>query len=265
VSGLSFPNQFGQPVGELLADWQLPLTPSGVVLEGRLVRLERLHAGRHAASLHAANALDVERRNWTYLPYGPFESLDAYRSWIEKTCSGRDPLFYAVIEQASSVALGVASYLRIAPESGSIEVGHLNFSPPLQRTPAATEAMVLLMKHAFELGYRRCEWKCDALNAPSRAAAQRLGLSFEGIFRQATVVKGRNRDTAWYSVIDKEWSALAVAFSRWLDPANFDAAGHQRVSLSAITRTVGSEAGTWHARDDSNVRPLPSEGSTLSN
>jgi hypothetical protein len=131
---------------------------------------------------------------------------------------------------------------------------------PLQRTPAATEAMVLLMKHAFELGYRRCEWKCDALNAPSRAAAQRLGLSFEGIFRQATVVKGRNRDTAWYSVIDKEWPALAVAFSRWLDPANFDAAGHQRVSLSAITRAVGSEAGTWHARDDSNVRPLPSEG-----
>ena len=265
MSGISFPNEFGQPVGELLADWKVPIATSGVVLEGRLVRLEPLRAGRHAASLHAANALDVDGRNWTYLPYGPFESLEAYRSWIENSCSGHDPLFYAIIERASNAALGVASYLRILPESGSIEVGHLNFSPPLQRTPAATEAMFLLFTHAFELGYRRCEWKCDALNAPSRAAAQRLGLSFEGIFRQATVVKGRNRDTVWYSVIDKEWPALAGVFARWLDPANFDAAGHQRVSLSAIRRTVGSETETWHARDDSNVRALPSEGSTLSN
>ncbi len=260
MAGLSFPNPFGQPVGELLADWKVPIAPSGAVLEGRLVRLEPLYAERHAVSLHAENALDVDGKNWTYLPYGPFASLDAYRSWIDNSCSGRDPLFYAVIERASNAALGVASYLRIAPASGSIEVGHLNFSPPLQRTPAATEAMVLLMKHAFALGYRRCEWKCDALNGPSRAAAKRLGLSFEGMFRQATVVKGRNRDTAWYAVIDKDWPALAAAFARWLDPANFDAVGHQRVSLSAITRTVGSEAGTWHARDDSNVQPLPSEG-----
>jgi RimJ/RimL family protein N-acetyltransferase len=134
------------------------------------------------------------------------------------------------------MAVGVASYLRIAPASGSIEVGHINFSPRLQQTPAATEAMYLLMKHAFELGYRRYEWKCDALNAPSRAAALRLGLSFEGVFRQATVVKGRNRDTAWYAAIDREWPGLDAAFARWLDPANFDAAGKQRVALSALTR-----------------------------
>lgn len=235
---MPFLNNPGQPVGEPLPDWKAPMHPAGVTLEGRLARLEPLLAERHAASLHAANALDTGGRNWTYLPYGPFEHLDAYRSWIDKICRGRDPLFYAIVDPLSGQALGVASYLRIAPASGSIEVGHINFSPPLQRTAAATEAMFLLMKHAFELGYRRYEWKCDALNAPSRAAAQRLGLSFEGIFRQATVVKGRNRDTAWYAAIDKEWPALAAAFSSWLDPANFDAAGRQRVSLSAMTKQI---------------------------
>ncbi len=229
-------NDLGQPVGDTLVDWRPPPHPQGVILEGRFARLEPLLADRHAASLHAANGLAADGRNWTYLPYGPFDCLDAYRSWIESSCSDRDPLFYAVIERASGAALGVASYLRITPASASIEVGHINFSPRLQRTPAASEAMILLMKHAFELGYRRYEWKCDALNAPSRAAAERLGLSFEGVFRQATVVKGRNRDTAWYAAIDKEWPALAVAFSRWLDAANFDAAGRQRSSLSAATR-----------------------------
>ena len=241
-------NPFGQPVGEALAHWRPPLHPQGLVLEGRFARLEPLDVDRHAASLHAANALAADARNWTYLPYGPFDCLDAYRSWIETSCCGRDPLFYAVIEGASGMALGVASYLRIAPESGSIEVGHINFSPRLQRTAAATEAMILLMRHAFELGYRRYEWKCDALNAPSRAAAQRLGLSFEGIFRQATVVKGRNRDTAWYATIDKEWPALTAAFSRWLDPANFDAAGRQRTALSAMTRSI-ARTGTGSGAD----------------
>lgn len=191
---------------------------------------------RHAASLYAAHALDADNRNWTYLPYGPFDTFDSYCAWIDRHCRGRDPLFYAIVERTSDAAVGVASYLRVAPASGSIEVGHINFSPRLQQTPAATEAMYLLMKHAFELGYRRYEWKCDALNAPSRAAALRLGLSFEGIFRQATVVKGRNRDTAWYAAIDREWPLLDAAFARWLDPANFDAAEKQRVALSALTR-----------------------------
>lgn len=228
-------NALGQPVGELLADWKAARPPAGQILEGRFSRLEPLSAERHAVSLQAANALDVDGRHWTYLPYGPFASLDGYRAWIETHCRAGDPLFYAIIERASNDAVGVASYLRITPASGSIEVGHLNFSPRLQRTPAATEALYLLLKHAFALGYRRCEWKCDALNAPSRAAALRLGLSFEGIFRQATVVKGRNRDTAWYAAIDRQWPGLEAAFARWLDPANFDDAGNQRTSLSALT------------------------------
>jgi len=142
---------------------------------------------------------------------------------------------FAVVDPITDDAIGVAGYLRITPASGSIEVGHLNFSPRLQRTRAATEAMYLMMAHAFELGYRRYEWKCNALNLPSRAAALRLGLSFEGIFRQATVVKGRNRDTAWYAAIDSEWPALRAAFLQWLDPANFDEQGQQRISLSALT------------------------------
>lgn len=231
-------NALGQPVGELLTEWREPKPPSGQVLEGRYSRLEPLDAERHAASLYAANAADVDGRTWTYLPYGPFASPDSYRAWVETTCRDGDRLFYAVIERAANAALGVASYLRIVPAGGSIEIGHLNFAPRLRRTPAATEALYLLMKQAFELGYRRCEWKCDALNAASRSAALRLGLSFEGIFRQATVVKGRNRDTAWYAVLDRDWPELDKAFVRWLDPANFDAAGKQRVALSALTRSA---------------------------
>ena len=149
-------------------------------------------------------------------------------------CRCTDPLFYAIIDAATEEAVGVASYLRIDPRNGSIEVGHLGYSLLLQRTPAATEAMYLMMERVFRLGYRRYEWKCHALNAPSRAAAQRLGYSFEGVFRQAAVVKGRNRDTAWYSVIDKEWPMLEAAFLRWLHPTNFDEQGRQRARLSAL-------------------------------
>lgn len=237
-SSMPATNHLGQPVGEPLADWRVPARPRGLVLEGRFSRIEPLLAERHADSLYAANGLDADGRNWTYLPYGPFFGLDAFRAWMETSCQGSDPLFHAIIDLASGEATGVASYLRIAPESGSIEVGHINFSPRLQRRPAATEAMFLLMKQAFELGYRRYEWKCDALNAASRAAALRLGFSFEGIFRQATVVKGRSRDTAWYAVIDKDWPALGAAYSRWLDPANFDSSGPQRVALSTLTRGI---------------------------
>jgi RimJ/RimL family protein N-acetyltransferase len=229
-------NHLGQAIGDPIAGWQAPEPPPRRVLEGNRVRLEPLSAQRHAACLHAANLLDGPGRNWTYLPYGPFADLGDYVTWIDANCRGPDPFFYAVVERSSGAASGVASYLRIAPASGSIEIGHINFSSRLQRTAAATEAMYLLLQQAFELGYRRCEWKCDALNSASRAAALRLGLSFEGIFRQATVVKGRNRDTAWYSVIDREWPALATAFSRWLDGSNFDREGRQRVSLSALTR-----------------------------
>jgi RimJ/RimL family protein N-acetyltransferase len=232
-----------QPVGFPLASWRPPPFPSRNPIEGRYCRLEPLRPDRHAADLHAAYALDREGRDWTYLPYGPFATLEAYLAWSEDFCLGDDPLFFAIIDRSSGKAAGVASYARIAPARGSIEVGHVNLSPLLRRTPAATEAMYLMMKRAFELGYRRYEWKCDALNAGSRAAAQRLGLSFEGISRQATVYKGRNRDTAWYAAIDEEWPDLEAVFLRWLDPQNFDAMGKQRTSLSAMTSALGRRRG----------------------
>ncbi len=236
-------NALGQPLGAALPAWQPPPRPAHQPLGGRFCRLEPLDPARHAASLHAANQVDREGRMWTYLPYGPFADLAAYQSWMAQVTAGADPLFYAIIDLASGQALGVAAYLRIIPEAGSLELGHLAFAPALQRTPAATEALMLLFAQAFSLGYRRCEWKCNALNAPSRAAALRLGLTYEGLFRQATVVKGRNRDTAWYAVIDREWPALAAAFQRWLAPGNFDAAGQQHERLSALTAALRQSAG----------------------
>lgn len=227
-------NHLGQPIGLPVADWKPPRHPSRSIMKGRHCVLEPLNAQRHAAALYAANAHDVEGRNWTYLPYGPFADAKAYAAWLEERAGTTDPLFFAVCNHARS-ALGVAAYLRIAPDVGSIEVGHLNFAPPLQRTPLATEAMYLMMEHAFALGYRRYEWKCDALNAPSRKAATRLGFSFEGIFRQASIYKGRSRDTAWFSIIDDDWPALKEAFARWLAPANFAADGRQQVQLSMLT------------------------------
>jgi RimJ/RimL family protein N-acetyltransferase len=159
---------------------------------------------------------------------GPYPTFDDYAAWVDSARITRDPLFFTILAPQPA---GVAAYLRIAPEAGSIEVGHINFSPLLQRTAAATEAMYLMMARVFDLGYRRYEWKCDALNAPSRRAAERLGFTFEGIFRQATVYKGRNRDSAWYSIIDQEWPARRAAFERWLAPENFDAHGRQRAKL----------------------------------
>ncbi len=224
-----------EQIGVALPDWKAPPWPPRDTMTGRFCRLEPLDPDRHASHLHAAYKLDTEARLWTYLPYGPFETLESFASWLKANCQGEDPIFYAIVVQTTGQAVGVASYLRIMPASGSIEVGHINYSPLLQRTPAATEAMYLMMSRAFELGYRRYEWKCDSLNAKSRAAAQRFGFSFEGVFRQATVYKGRNRDTAWYSVIDREWPALKQAFLRWLDPANFDPSGAQRLRLADLT------------------------------
>lgn len=235
-------NQWGQPVGVAVDSWQPPPHPGRDVMTGRFCRLEPL-SGRHAESLYAANAADAEGRNWTYLPYGPFATLGDYAAWVEHYSDQDDPVMYAIIDLATASPVGVAAYLRITPVAGSIEVGHINYSPHLQRKPAATEAMYLMMKRAFELGYRRYEWKCNALNAASRAAAQRLGLSYEGIFRQAAVVKGRNRDTAWYAAIDREWPALKTAFEQWLSPANFDERGRQRARLSTLTAPVLQQRG----------------------
>lgn len=241
-------NYLKQPVGLAVPGWQPPQFPLREPMQGRYCRLEPLDPVRHAESLYAANALDVEGANWTYLPYGPFENLGDYRAWIEKSCRGCDPLFFAIIDLAQGKAVGIASYLRISPDSGSIEVGHLNYSPLLQHTLAATEAMYLMMAHAFGLGYRRYEWKCNALNAPSRSAAQRLGLSFEGIFRQATVVKGRNRDTAWYAAIGADWPLIREAFLQWLSPANFDEQGKQRLRLSVLTAPLLNSTTTGNSK-----------------
>jgi RimJ/RimL family protein N-acetyltransferase len=228
-------NELGQPIGFALHDWQPARRPPRTAIEGRWCRIEPLEPGRHAAQLFEAYAEDVEGRIWTYLPYGPFDTQAEFEAWLARTCLGDDPLFHAIVDRRDGQALGVASYLRIEPAIGVIEVGHINYAPALQRTAIATEAMYLMMRRVFdELGYRRYEWKCDALNAPSRRAALRLGFTFEGIFRQATLYKGRNRDTAWYSIIDKDWPALNHAFETWLDPANFDQAGNQRASLTDL-------------------------------
>jgi len=225
-------DQEGLPVGAPLPDWKPCARPGRHELIGRSCRLEPLAAERHAADLFEAYAVDAAGIGWTYLPYGPFDSVDAFGSWVADMCSRDDPLFFAILD-GSGVAVGVASYLRINPEMGSIEVGHIHFSPVLQRTVEATEAMYLMARRAFdELGYRRYEWKCDDLNAPSRRAAGRLGFVYEGTFRQDRIYKGRNRDTAWYSITDGEWPAVRAAFEAWLEPANFDARGRQLTSLS---------------------------------
>ena len=231
----AYQNELGQPVGAPLADWQGCAHPHGAVIEGRLCRLEPIDVARHAPDLFAAFGADHEAHNWTYLPYGPFADEDELREWMVATCCGDDPCFFSVIDLASGKAVGVASYLRIEPRIGVIEVGHIHFSPLMQGRPISTEAMYLMMRQVFDvLGYRRYEWKCDSLNQPSCVAAARLGFLFEGIFRQATMYKQRNRDTAWYSILDREWPAARAAFESWLDPANFDGEGNQRQSLSTM-------------------------------
>ena len=228
-------NALGQPIGAPLPEWTQRPRPVRTVLQGRFCRLEPLDPERHTASLYAAFALDTERRGWTYLPVGPFDALDGFRAYIESIGVGDDPVFYAVIDRATAQPAGYASLMRIDPKSGVIEVGSINYSPLLQRKPAATEAMYLLMRYVFDtLGYRRYEWKCNALNEPSRAAAARLGFTYEGTFRQAMVVKGHNRDTAWFSILDGEWPPLKAAFERWLAPENFDPTGNQRRSLADL-------------------------------
>lgn len=227
-------------IGAAVKGWTPPPRPTGAPLTGRHAELAPLRAEVHAAELFKANI--ASDAIWDYLPYGPFASASSYHRWVREASAGDDPFFYAIRNRDTGQWQGVASYLRITPDAGSIEVGHINFSPALQKSRAATEAMFLMMEWAFEAGYRRYEWKCDALNLPSRRAAQRLGLSFEGIFRQAAVVKGRNRDTAWFAAIDSEWPALKEAFTAWLSPSNFDAEGRQKERLGDLTGLVRAAA-----------------------
>jgi RimJ/RimL family protein N-acetyltransferase len=236
-------NGYAQPVGPDIPDWQPPSPPNRVILEGRFCRLEPLEPHRHATSLWQAwkvsdptNADDHEAKaRWTYLGGRPFDDLAGCERWLETMCASDDPCCFAIIDPADDQAVGMATYLNIVPVDGRIEIGHLSFSPRMARTPISSEALILLIRYAFALGYRRVEWKCDALNAPSRRAAERLGFRFEGIFRHHRVVNGRNRDTAWLAIIDSEWSEIGACHRRWLAPDNFDADGRQRQSLSAMT------------------------------
>lgn len=231
-------NSLGLPVGEPLpAGWTGAKEPPRTPMRGKRAIIEPLDPERHVDDLHRAFAEDREGRIWTYLPTGPFAKVADLRAELEASYLDPSRIAHAILDRESGRAQGVASYLNIRPQDGSIEVGWICLAPALQSTATATEAMFLLARRVFdELGYRRYEWKCDALNARSRRAAERLGFTFEGIFRQATVYRGRNRDTAWYAMIDREWPAIRAAYERWLVPENFDPHGRQRQSLSRLVR-----------------------------
>jgi len=226
-------NSLGQPIGPEVAIRDVYASPRVESLQGKYVRLERLKES-HGEDLFNAFAADVDGLGWTYLPYGPFANLEEFKEWLLPFSKSQDPWMYALVDKASDQALGVASYLRIKPESASAEVGHIHFSMSLKKTRASTEAIFLMADHVFSLGYRRFEWKCDALNEDSKRAAARFGFVYEGTFRQATVYKNRNRDTAWFAVIDRDWPAIKKAYVNWLSKDNFDALGQQRTALQTL-------------------------------
>jgi RimJ/RimL family protein N-acetyltransferase len=209
--------------------------PARITLEGRRVSLTPLDPTAHLNSLYENSHGNGAEDLWRYLFEAPFPDRAAFDAHLKQKADSDDPLFFAIVDKRSGLAVGHASYLRITPVHRVIEVGNILFTPPLQKTPGATEAMYLMARHAFEdLGNRRYEWKCDARNAPSRRAALRLGFQFEGIFRQHRIVKGRSRDTAWFAMLDSEWPARKVNFERWLHPSNFDASGNQKESLAVL-------------------------------
>ena len=213
-------------------NWPPAQSPRPVTLEGRLVALEPLNALTHASALW--DAVKGHDELWTWMADGPYESEAALLGGLERKQSASDALFFAIIPTTERKAMGYASYMRIEPTHGVVEVGNILLAPGLQRTAAATEAMYLMARHVFEtLGYRRYEWKCNAQNLPSLRAAERLGFTFEGIFRQHMAVKGQNRDTAWFSMLDHEWPARKAAFEAWLEPSNFDSQGRQRHMLQS--------------------------------
>ncbi len=213
-------------------DFRPTVRPGDVRLVGRYGSVVKLDPIQHGGSIW--NEVRDYSDLWAYLPYGPFPSGEVFVDWLAERAALNDPYVYAILDPACS-ALGVAALMNIHPDMGVIEVGHIVYTPALQRTRIGTEAQYLFASYAFDtLGYRRYEWKCNALNNASRSAAQRYGFSFEGIFRQHMVVKGRNRDTAWFSIIDREWPVRKAAFERWLSPDNFDAQGHQKARLSDL-------------------------------
>ncbi|MDX5371922.1 MAG: GNAT family N-acetyltransferase [Pseudomonadaceae bacterium] len=217
-----------------LSHWQPRPLPPHEPLQGRFIRLEPLDVARHGDDLWR-ELQGPDPALWDYLPYGPFAERAAFDLWLAANAAGRDPQFHAVLDLADGRALGLLAYLRMAPRDGCIEIGHIAFGATLQRTPGASEAVYLLARQAFDdLGYRRLEWKCNARNSRSLRAAERFGFVYEGLFRQHMVVKGENRDSAWFAILDGDWPRCRAAFERWLAPANFDAAGRQIQRLEAL-------------------------------
>ncbi|WP_233887443.1 GNAT family N-acetyltransferase [Paraburkholderia flagellata] len=234
-------NEYQQPIGDPVTGWQPRERPARVTIEGQFCRIEPIDLDRHAADLYEAYGTALDGRDWTYLFAEPFTDFATFREYLAKAAASGDPFHYAVIDRASGKAVGTFALMRIEPVHGVIEVGSVTFSPRLKQTPVSTEAQYLLMRYVFDdLGYRRYEWKCDSLNAPSRKTALRLGFQFEGIFRQAIVYKGRNRDTAWFAIIDQDWPLVKAAFEKWLSAENFDADGKQRASLSSLREAAAS-------------------------
>lgn len=228
-------NEFNQDVGFTVQNWLPVQRPNKITLQGQYCILEPLNIQKHSVPLFNSLSLDNQGESWTYLPYGPFDTCQNFQHWLKETIDDRDTLLYAILDPKTQTPTGICGYLRINPEHGAIEVGHLHYSKLLSRTPAATEAMYLMMVYVFDkLKYRRYEWKCNSLNHPSRNAALRLGFKFEGIFRQHNVFKNRNRDTAWFSIIDSEWPEIKSKFIKWLNQTNFDSNGNQILSLRQI-------------------------------
>ena len=225
-------------------DWTPARVPPRETLAGVTVRLEPIDPESQARPLfEASHDAGAAEQLFHYLPYGPFPGFDDFRAWLDERAASSDPYFVCVVDAGTGAPQGMAAFMRIAPEHGVIEIGHIWFAPAIQRTRQATEAIYLMARHSFDdLGYRRLEWKCDALNEPSRRAAERFGFTFEGVFRQHLVVKGRNRDTAWFSILDGEWPLVRAGFEAWLAPANFDADGRQRQSLAAARGSMSGDS-----------------------
>ena len=229
-----------QPVGPVV-DTTPAKRPGDIALDGRYCRVETLDPGNHRADLW--HAFKSDDSLWTYLPYGPFADERSFAEWLDGRAALRDPISYVVIESAGGGASGIIAFRNIRLDMRVVEVGHIVYGPALRRSRAGTETHYLLARHAFEqLGFRRYEWRCNALNARSRRAASRLGFTFEGISRQHMIVKGRSRDTAWYAMLDGAWPARRASFERWLTPENFDADGRQRLSLSSLNAADQSES-----------------------
>lgn len=232
-----YKNEFGQPVGRPVENWkECPMPPRSDMV-GNHVIVSPIDVKRDARHLFDANRKAMDGSRFTYLFNDAFVDFDAYQAWLETMAATSDPMLHTIIDKASNKAVGVAAFMRIDTKFGGIEIGNINYSPALSQTIGGTEAMYMMMKRAFdELGYRRYEWKCDDQNAPSRAAALRHGFTYEGTFRNHMVYKGRNRDTAWFSITDLEWPAVRAAFEAWLAPGNFDENGKQRNSLQSFRK-----------------------------